>query len=241
MGSETERIRNLVIVAKQTLVEIPKCIGIDRQNALILDLAMHLRDIDEANEARDKSHDKPKLTAVIEVPDLSTDMCRGLLEIGFDTALSAVVPQIKTVRFKNADYSNCERGGTGGFGTGMCSWNPPENPFRRASTTVKEPETCRACKHSLAADGMCHSIGCRCDCTRGCDCRADDVAQGIHFNECTTDRPWKKVKHVGVAEHGPTPEKVPVIFSGPHCTCGYDHGDLGSDGLCVRCGGQVSP
>lgn len=23
------------------------------------------------------------------------------------------------------------------------------------------------------------------------------------------------------------------------CACGYDHGDLGSDGLCVRCGGRV--
>lgn len=224
---ETDKIRAAVHKAAEWCAKIQ---GQERDGHALAQLTFELYRILDANEARARS-----VQVSIALPDLPKEVCQGLLEIGFDTALSAVVPQLAGVRLSNADYSGCESG------SGMLSWHPPENPFRRASTTVKEPETCRACKHSLAADGMCHSIGCRCDCTRGCDCRADDVAQGIHFNECTTDRPWKKVKHVGVAEHGPTPEKVPVIFSGPHCTCGYDHGDLGSDGLCVRCGGQVSP
>lgn len=85
--------------------------------------------IDSANEARDKSRN---LSVQVAMPDLSESVCRGLLEIGFDTALAAVIPQLKTVKYKNEETKS-----------GMCTWYPPVNPFRRESTTVQEC-TCAA-------------------------------------------------------------------------------------------------
>lgn len=29
---------------------------------------------------------------------------------------------------------------------------------------------------------------------RGCDCPVEDVNQGIHYNECTPERPWRRRK-----------------------------------------------
>jgi hypothetical protein len=134
--TETEEIRECVLLLREHLNGLAICVdGVRGLPGAFETIAGRLERevtrIDRANEARDKSRTLPKVTAVIEVPDLSTDMCRGLLEIGFDTALSAVVPQLKTVEFRNPVDK-----------TGICSWNPPDNPFRRASTTIKEDKDC---------------------------------------------------------------------------------------------------
>lgn len=172
MATETERIRNLLIVAKQTLIEVQKSIGNARRDALIIDLATHLRDIDEANEARDKSRTLSGVTATIQLPEMPKEICQGLLEIGCDVGI-AEAAQV--------------------FGGSPSEIARVLNPFRRASTTILESKQCSRCKHPLAADRRC-AIACGCTACdrRGCDCRADDVEQGIHFNECMPDRPWKK-------------------------------------------------
>jgi len=44
---------------------------------------------------------------------------------------------------------------------------------------------------------------------QACDCPPDDVARGIHYNECSPDRPWKR--------RAPRPDKW---IAKPACTCG---------------------
>lgn len=129
------------------------------RHAVIQGLGEALGLIQRANEARDKSR---KLYVEMQVPDLSKEVCRGLLEIGFDTGSNAL--------------ALCFDGGPAELRTLV-------NPFRRESTTVQEPPDIRQHK-------------------------------------------------------GPFGKGAPVTPPSA-CTCGYDHGDLGSDGLCVRCGGAV--
>lgn len=86
-------------------------------NETVLAIAEALALIRVVNEARDKSHTLPpvKVKVPFVLHDLCEPMTRSLLEIGFDLALAAVVPQLKTVEFRNP-----------GDKTGMCSWNPPD-------------------------------------------------------------------------------------------------------------------
>jgi hypothetical protein len=92
-------------------------------------------------------------------PDLTQDMVKALLAEGFDLALSAVVPQLKTVRLAGS----------------MIAWDPPENPFRY-------PERASECTclnaGALLSDCPVHGSegnvrACGCPAAYPCDCRKD--------------------------------------------------------------------
>ena len=104
--------------------------------------AIHL--LNETRGAREKARTLPPLMVSITSDEESI---KSLLAIGFDLALSAVVPQLDTYTIGPH---------------GLATWEPPINPFRREST--RETERCPKCKHSLASDNRCHSLNCECDC-----------------------------------------------------------------------------
>ncbi len=232
--TETEIIREAVVNAKHALgfVELDHM----KRDEACKALRSLLARIDEANEARDKSRTLPPIEFKTDQFSVQAAVegavCVGL-EIGFDTAVQACIPQLKTVKIDR----------------GMTSWNAPVNPFRREGTTITENKDavtpvdietirklrdekthCLKCKHTIARDGACHSIGCTCTCNtahtdasafvadrvvdRECDCDPADKAKGIHFNECTAEQPWKKrasVKHS--CDHG----HAETHFVGTNC------------------------
>lgn len=132
--TETEIIRGQCLEALEACAEL-----FDRwvNNDKVLKIRQALEMIQVANERRDKSRILPAVQ--VTVKDLTPEVCRSLLEIGFDLGNRETV---------NAAMCGNVEGLT--------------NPFRRASTTITEE--CLRCGHSLAADGRCHSIGCKCEC-----------------------------------------------------------------------------
>ena len=77
-----------------------------------------VRDFCERHEARERSRTLSGVS--VTVPLYTEEHYKALLEIGFDLALQAVGPQLKTVVSAR----------------GTIAWTPPENPFRRESTAV---------------------------------------------------------------------------------------------------------
>lgn len=120
--TETEIIRSAVQTARHAMrVLMGQASSQLTAGELRLGLAVALDEIEQANEARDKSR-KLSVDFQMQVPDLSKEVCRGLLEIGFDTGSNAL--------------ALCFDGGPAELRTLV-------NPFRRESTTVQEPPDIR--------------------------------------------------------------------------------------------------
>jgi hypothetical protein len=113
--TETEII-GTTIVSMREVLRAPGALTSVEVNALF-----HLiNDIEKANEARDKSR---KLSIDVTAYDFTEPMVRALLSQGFDVAIAAVVPQLKTV-VKSGN---------------VMAWVPPENPFQRSAAPTSEP------------------------------------------------------------------------------------------------------
>jgi len=121
--SETAIIREQIASAREHLMALASYPEPTRREAARHEehIANVLTEIERANDARDKSR---KLSFDVTMRDLMEPMVKALLSQGFELALAAVVPQLKTV----VKSGNC-----------TC-WTPPVNPFRSGA----EPDAPKA-------------------------------------------------------------------------------------------------
>jgi hypothetical protein len=186
--TETEIIREKLDRITALCAGLSRCFPLTHVHDFAIEIAEAAGVARVAHEARDKSR---KLSLDVSLYDFTEPMVRALLSQGFELALNAVVGQLKTVQ-KN--------------GRGMISWSPPVNPFLGESTKPTEtaadkyPERATACtcpndppgRARVAPDCPLHNVR---GTARDCDCNESDKAQGIHLNECTPERPWKRRSH----------------------------------------------